>query len=141
MQMLERETSTPLPRIIGFSSTTENNVGCTFSLMTFICGIRLYDVWHGHHVLGLSKEEVLDHRKHELDSIAAPMAQLGKFSFPRGGRLAYNDFGNLMGVEDASSVSETESGSNAPCTAPKLVLPEQMKDGPEYRFPGSWLWH
>jgi aminoglycoside phosphotransferase (APT) family kinase protein len=44
MQLLKHETKIPLPDVLDFSSTIENELRCPYIIMSFIRGVSLY-VW------------------------------------------------------------------------------------------------
>lgn len=98
MRLLKRETTIPLPDVLDFSSTTQNTLRCPYILMTFISGVPLHNVWFGHRLNGASPETTRLRRIRALESIAAAIAQLDKFSFRTGGRLLFGNDGNPSGI-------------------------------------------
>ncbi|KAL2889088.1 hypothetical protein HOO65_030589 [Ceratocystis lukuohia] len=98
MRMLKRETTIPLPDVLDFSSTTQNALQCPYIVMTFISGIPLYDAWFGHHLSGASPELTRERRTRALDNIAAAMMQLGRFTFPSGGRPTFGEDGEISEI-------------------------------------------
>ncbi|OQD68803.1 hypothetical protein PENDEC_c030G04885 [Penicillium decumbens] len=98
MRLLKRETTIPLPDVLDFSSTTQNNLRCPYIMMTFLSGIPLYDVWFGHRLNGASPDTTHLRRIRALESIASAMVQLDRFSFRIGGRLLFGSDGNLSDI-------------------------------------------
>ncbi|WEW59813.1 hypothetical protein PRK78_005293 [Emydomyces testavorans] len=94
MRLIRRKTSVPVPDVIAFDATLENTLGCPFILMTYIQGIPLYDCWFDQTI---SKEELMSRRTRTLEGVAHAMAELGRFSFPIGGALTFDQNGNLSG--------------------------------------------
>lgn len=80
IRLLRRETAIPIPEVYDFSATTYNPLHCTYIIKPFVTGTRLYDVWFGHRLKGISLEDNHRHRVRALTDIAFAMAQLGKFS-------------------------------------------------------------
>ncbi|RJE26840.1 Phosphotransferase enzyme family [Aspergillus sclerotialis] len=78
----------PLPEVLAFSDTCDNELNCPFILIDYIEGRPLYDVW-------LDKESpkhvVRSRRVRALQDIAIAMVQLDKFSFDKAGSLIFND--------------------------------------------------
>ncbi|KAM0417184.1 hypothetical protein ACHAPT_012821 [Fusarium lateritium] len=94
MRLLKRETTIPMPDIFDFSATTDNQIGCSYMLMSFIPGKPLYKVWFGDRQGDLSPEVVERCRTRALDDIASAMAQLKRYSFDNGGFIMFNSDGN-----------------------------------------------
>ncbi|KAM5353485.1 hypothetical protein ACJ41O_000135 [Fusarium nematophilum] len=98
MRLLKRETTIPLPEVIDFSATTENEIGCPYMLISFIPGKPLYEIWFGHRRGDVSEELVQSYRARALKDIALAMAQLKRFSFDNGGFLTFDSAGEPSGI-------------------------------------------
>lgn len=98
MRLFKRETTIPLPDVLDFSPTTQNNLRCPYIMITFISGIPLYDVWFGHRLNGASPDTTHLRRVRALESIASAMVQLDRFSFRIGGCLLFGSDGNLSDI-------------------------------------------
>ncbi|KAK0732237.1 hypothetical protein B0H67DRAFT_566959 [Lasiosphaeris hirsuta] len=90
MRLLRCEATIPLPDVLDFSPTSENEIGCPYIIMSFASGTTLYTIWFGHRLNGvISREAVRACRTRALESIASAMVQLGRFLFRTGGRFLF----------------------------------------------------
>lgn len=94
MQLLKRETTIPIPEVLGFSSTTQNALRCPYILLSYIAGVPLYHVWFGHHLQGDDPEVNHTRRTRMLEGIASAMTQLGRFTSKTSGILIFADDGS-----------------------------------------------
>ncbi|KAL9599897.1 MAG: hypothetical protein Q9219_003530 [cf. Caloplaca sp. 3 TL-2023] len=83
MKFLHSNTSVPVPRVFGFSSTTANPIKCPFILMEYIEGISLFHGWY--YPKSVASQEAF--REKAIANIAKAMAQLNTFTFPKSGSL------------------------------------------------------
>ncbi|KAI0194640.1 hypothetical protein F4808DRAFT_453033 [Astrocystis sublimbata] len=96
--MLKCKTTIPLPEVLDFSTTCENNLGCPYILMSYISGVPLYDVWFGHRLKGDSPEVNRARRTRALLDIASAMTQLSQFTFHESGSPVYGSGWSLSGT-------------------------------------------
>lgn len=98
MRMLKRQTTIPLPDVLDFSPTTQNNMQCPYIMMAFISGVSLYNVWFGHHLNGARPEMTRARRRRALQTIAAAMSQLDRFTFQLSGSLVFGRDETVVGI-------------------------------------------
>ena len=101
MQMLERETSIPIPTIYAFDTSPDNVLLAPFILMKRLSGRPLYHLWFNSEVPKASLEHF---RVKTLQSLAGAMAQLNKFTLNTGGSLVFDSGGTPIGLGGAKVV-------------------------------------
>lgn len=101
MQMLERETSIPIPTVYAFDTSPDNVLLAPFILMKGLGGRPLYHLWFNSEV----PKACLEHfRVKTLQSLAGAMAQLNKFTLNTGGSLVFDSGGTPIGLGGAKVV-------------------------------------
>ena len=108
MQLLERETTMPIPSILDFCCSTQNKSGCPYIIMTYVSGLPLHEIWFGNQSRGVSEEKVHTHRVRILEGVTAAMAQLECVSFHQGGTPVFNEKGKLAGIQSEFFLSHSE---------------------------------
>jgi hypothetical protein len=95
MQVLKRETTIPVPEILQFDNSLNNELNCPYILMEHVDGIPLQDSWFDHRV----SHDILEQRRvTTLRQVAAAMIQLDKFTYGKGGQVAYSKDGHSTTV-------------------------------------------
>ncbi|RAO70470.1 uncharacterized protein BHQ10_006482 [Talaromyces amestolkiae] len=98
MRYLRKITTIPIPDVITFSSSCDNELNCPFILMSYIDGKPLYDIWFDR----TQPNDVIEARRTKsLQGVAAAMVQLGQVSFEQAGSLFTSE---LNGDIDANSL-------------------------------------
>lgn len=95
MRLIRRETTIPLPEVFAFDNSCENQINCPFTLISYIEGKKLSDVWFDK---TSPKDIVQARRTRSLQDIAASMIQLDKFSFDKGGSLIFDQQDQLSDI-------------------------------------------
>ena len=98
MRVLKRETSVPVPAVIGFSSTTDNILGCPYIILSHVAGHSLYDIWFGRQLRDQDADLVHRHRVNALRDIASAMTELSSYPFEKGGSPIFDVAGKMAGV-------------------------------------------
>jgi aminoglycoside phosphotransferase (APT) family kinase protein len=80
LQFVRKNTSIPIPRVIAFDSSADNELGFEWILMTKLPGVTLKSLWE-------SPELVWDSRVQLTRTLAGYMKQLTSFKFPLIGNL------------------------------------------------------
>ncbi|KAH0602458.1 uncharacterized protein H6S33_008797 [Morchella sextelata] len=87
MRFIRQNTTIPIPDIISFDGTTENEIGWPYFMMEFVEGTPVSRIWFDE-----TGKTPLEERRHRiLDTLAGAMSQLKDFSFNRIGSLQFDD--------------------------------------------------
>ena len=87
MKMLEEKAKVPLPRVIAYDCSLENDVGAPFVILSCIGGICARQVWNTEE--GVVSKEI--RRQNILRSMAQAMAGLRHLKHPKSGSLWFGD--------------------------------------------------
>jgi len=87
MRFIRRETMAPLPDIYAFDTTTENEIGAPYMVMSFIPGDTVASKWFD----DTGPTPLEQRRLRTLDTLAKAMSQLQKFRFDKIGSLQFTD--------------------------------------------------
>lgn len=101
MRLIRQKTSIPVPEVIAFDASLDNELGCPYILESFVEGISLYDCWFNK---AISTEQLHIRRTRVLYELAHAMAELGQFSFDCGGTPIFDQGDNLISVGPMRSV-------------------------------------
>ncbi|KAF2638259.1 hypothetical protein P280DRAFT_529090 [Massarina eburnea CBS 473.64] len=96
MLYIHQKTTVPLPQVLGFSDTVDNEFGAPYILMTKLSGTTAHNFWFGrpvrevtanrrHVEADCASDEVEEKRVVFLRSLAKTMAQLETLTFEEGG--------------------------------------------------------
>ena len=120
MQMLQRQTSIPIPKVYSFDASLDNNFKCPFILMEYIDGEPLYKSKHPvayfpvfpsiHKYWPLtvatewyngftSVEAQENFREQALQGLAAATVQLSAFKYSHAGSPSFDENGKLQEIE------------------------------------------
>ena len=120
MQMLQRQTSIPIPKVYSFDASLDNNFKCPFILMEYIDGEPLYKSKHRvayfsvfpsihkHWQLtvatewynGFTSVEAQEKfREQALQGLAAATVQLSAFKYSQAGSPSFDENGKLQEIE------------------------------------------
>ncbi|MCJ1456427.1 hypothetical protein MMC28_006788 [Mycoblastus sanguinarius] len=131
MQMIQKETTIPVPTIYAYDASLHNEIHVPFIMMERMDGIPLYQGWFEK---GVPKGKLQKFRAKVLQELAAAMSQLNKFTVDQSGSLVFDQQGtpvNIDGAKVMDSVAywnrqrEGESidadvyGEKGPCHTPK----------------------
>ncbi|KAK7550560.1 hypothetical protein IWX49DRAFT_482584, partial [Phyllosticta citricarpa] len=86
MEYIERTTSLPMPEVIAFDDTHENEIKHPYSIISFIPGRNVCSVWSDPKIPNL--EEM---RQNILRSLAQTVSALSKLTFDSQGSLQFED--------------------------------------------------
>jgi aminoglycoside phosphotransferase (APT) family kinase protein len=85
MHFIRKYTTIPIPDIISFDSTTENEIASPYTIMQFNDGTPVCQIWWDE-----SGPTPLEERRHRiLDTVASAMSQLTQFKFNKIGCLEF----------------------------------------------------
>ncbi|KAI2470140.1 hypothetical protein F4781DRAFT_391881 [Annulohypoxylon bovei var. microspora] len=93
---LAEETTIPVPKVVDFKSSPHNILHVPYSIMTYVEGRTLDQVWFGED--GEADSVVRERRTKVLRNLAQLMLQLGKYEFKQGGAPVFDDRGLLVGI-------------------------------------------
>lgn len=85
MMFIKRNTKVPIPEVLGYNASVENELGHPYILMSFIEGVPAHEIWND----DLEDDELEDSRQCILKSIAQALAELQHLSFPAAGMLYF----------------------------------------------------
>ncbi|EPE08404.1 serine threonine protein kinase [Ophiostoma piceae UAMH 11346] len=89
----------PIPRVVAYSDTVTNSLSCAYIAISYIDGLPLHSVWYGHR-LSPDKFDAATapkRRSRTLEGLAEVQAQLGQYSYPRGGMLRFAPYPTVDG--------------------------------------------
>lgn len=86
MHFIRKNTTIPIPDIIRFDGTTENEIGWPYFIMEFVEGTPVSRLWFDE----TGKTPLEERRQRILDTIAGAMSQLKDFSFNKIGSLQFD---------------------------------------------------
>ncbi|KAM0796936.1 kinase-like domain-containing protein, partial [Usnea florida] len=109
MRLIRRETTLPIPEVLAFDASLENELGCPFILMELIYGKSLAEVWFDQEISQAKREQI---RIRSLQGIAEAMAQLNSLTFSQGGSLVFDAKGNVADVGSSNVVDLEKSCDN-----------------------------
>jgi aminoglycoside phosphotransferase (APT) family kinase protein len=101
LQFVRKNTSIPVPQIIAFDSSADNELGFEWILMTKLSGVTLESLWE-------SPDLVWDSRVQITKTLAGYLKQLRSFNFPLMGNLypsSRPEFERVAWLKDLSSKS------------------------------------
>lgn len=98
MRMIKQTTTIPVPTVYHFEASAANEIGCPFIVMDFLKG---KPVWQGWFDQEASRSTLEQFRARTLQTIAAAMVQLSKFTFDCGGSLRFDSDGQPVDVAGA----------------------------------------
>lgn len=94
MRILKQGTTIPVPKVYAFDVGFEK-LGCPFTIMQYVPGKSLFDVWFNRH---LPRSDLEAKRIRALDGMAAAMVQLSTWTFSTGGSLLFDSQGKVQGI-------------------------------------------
>jgi hypothetical protein len=100
INFIRERTKCPVPEVIAYADTLNNDLGAPFILMKACTGVRAVEIWHGADADGRWDPDEVDFpsatlfakRSRMLRSLAQAMAELQNLEFDKIGAL---DFGNV----------------------------------------------
>ncbi|PGG99012.1 hypothetical protein AJ79_08711 [Helicocarpus griseus UAMH5409] len=95
MRLIRREKDVPLPEVLAFDATLDNELACPFILMSYIEGRPLHELWFDQEI---PKKERNIRGSRALKDIANAMAKMSQLTFSAGGRPMFDKDENLSGV-------------------------------------------
>lgn len=101
MQMLKKETKIPVPVVYAFDTSSKNDLSSPFIMMEKLDGKSLWHLWFNSDV---PKAQLEHFRVKALQSVAAAMVQLNKFTLNIGGSLVFDSDGTPVGLGGAKAV-------------------------------------
>jgi len=87
LRYIKRHTGIPVPDILAYSTTCDNELGHPYMLMSFLEGIPAYCLWHENS--GSAKNDAW--RRTMLKSLANTLSKLQNLRFAAGGRLHFEN--------------------------------------------------
>jgi aminoglycoside phosphotransferase (APT) family kinase protein len=87
MRFIKEETTIPLPEVYAFDTTSENEIGVPYIVMSFIDGFTVNSLWFDN----TGPTPLEERRLRTLDTLAEAMSQLQKFQFDKIGSLQFNN--------------------------------------------------
>jgi len=87
MRFIREKTTIPLPEVYAFDTTSENEIGVPYIVMSFIDGSTVMSMWFDK----TGPTPLEERRLRTLDTVAQAMSQLQKFQFDRIGSLQFNN--------------------------------------------------
>jgi len=86
MRYIKRHTKLPVPDVIAYSATCDNELGYAYMLMSFVEGSTMYEAWRPY---SDDSPDLAKKRRRMLKSLARTMAELQRLEFPAGGMLYF----------------------------------------------------
>ncbi|KAN0083177.1 hypothetical protein V8E54_002265 [Elaphomyces granulatus] len=86
MRFIREKTTIPLPEVYAFDTTSENEIGVPYIVMSFIDGSTVLSMWFDK----TGPTPLEERRLRTLDTVAQAMSQLQKFQFDKIGSLQFN---------------------------------------------------
>jgi aminoglycoside phosphotransferase (APT) family kinase protein len=86
MNYIKRHTQLPVPEVLAYENTCNNDFGHPFIITTFLKGWQLYEVWNGDYCSDLEGK-----RLRILRSLAKTMSEFDKLSFDAAGSLYFEN--------------------------------------------------
>ena len=120
MQLVERETSIPVPHVFDFDTSLHNRVGCPYTFMSYLEGIPAVDVWCNNDV---SHERLHQNRVRMLVDLAKALLQLNEIKLPGIGAPEFDDDGRLTGVSSWTQRDYELGGSWCYASEPREIGP------------------
>ncbi|KAH8150741.1 uncharacterized protein LAJ45_05437 [Morchella importuna] len=136
MHFIRRNTTIPIPNIISFDSTTENEVGWPYLMMEFVEGTPVSRLWFDE-----TGKTPLEERRHRiLDTIASAMSQLKDFSFNKIGSLQFDGdprsdlfltphIGSIITLDEQNEMAQRREGVD---TGPLFKIIGPFANSQEY---------
>jgi hypothetical protein len=87
MRFIREKTTIPLPEVYAFDTTSENEIGVPYIVMSFIDGSTVMSMWFDK----TGPTPLEERRLRTLDTVAQAMSQLQKFQFDKIGSLQFNN--------------------------------------------------
>lgn len=107
MALIHRTTSIPVPEIYGFEATFDNQLRYPYTIMEFLDGRPLYEVWDDPTATAASRVE---HRTQAVHDIAAAVSQFDRFTFDKIGAPIFDAVGDIVDIGPIWTVAEQEVG-------------------------------
>ncbi|KAL9132056.1 MAG: hypothetical protein Q9217_000184 [Psora testacea] len=86
MRFIRKETTIPLPNIYAIDSTSSNEIGAPYIVMSFIAGFTVSSKWFDK----TGPTPLEERRQRTLDTVAEAISQLRRFQFDKIGSLQFN---------------------------------------------------
>ncbi|KAN0069431.1 hypothetical protein V8E54_012446 [Elaphomyces granulatus] len=86
LRFIREKTTIPLPEVYAFDTTSENEIGVPYIVMSFIDGSTVLSMWFDK----TGPTPLEERRLRTLDTVAQAMSQLQKFQFDKIGSLQFN---------------------------------------------------
>lgn len=87
MRFIKKETATPIPEVHYFDTTSENEIGAPYMVMSFVPGFPASELWFDQ----TGPTSLEERRLRTMDSLAKAMTQLQKLQFDKMGSLQFNN--------------------------------------------------
>lgn len=114
MRFIRKYTTIPIPDIISFDSTTENEIASPYTIMQFNEGTPVCQIWWDE-----NGPTPLEERRHRiLDTVASAMSQLTQFKFNKIGCLEFEGdtrspkIGPLNIIDQEEEIRQQEAEHN-----------------------------
>ena len=102
MSFLRKNTSIPIPEVFEFDETVENEIGAPYSLMKFVEGHIVGEVWFDSN----GPTPLEERRLRILETVASAMSQLSKFSFAEIGSLEFLEGSDIPTIRQCNVFDE-----------------------------------
>lgn len=86
MRFIKKETATPVPEVYYFDTTSENEIGAPYMIMSFVPGVPVSELWFDK----AGPTPLEEKRLRIMESVAKAMSQLQKLQFNEMGSLQFN---------------------------------------------------
>lgn len=91
LRYIKKHTGLPVPDIVAYSDTCDNELGHPYTLMTFMQGTRADEYWYEDDDQEQTRPETEEWRRKFLKSLANIMSKLQNLRFAAGGRLEFEN--------------------------------------------------
>ncbi|KAL5334006.1 hypothetical protein BJX70DRAFT_403036 [Aspergillus crustosus] len=135
LRLLKRETTIPLQEIFDYSTSLENPLCCPYTILDFVPGLILEDVWKG---IGVNPLLANVRRLRAMRDIAKALAQLSRYTAKTGGSLCFHEDGTrdtsrtgfLAPIDESAYTTERPDAMYHNSTDPKSYYKILLENNP-----------